>query len=359
MLQVPSRLLRCGVLLFFSAVVALAASRSFSVPAVTASPPARLEETGLYRDMTLLKVDPAHLAFSPQYSLWSDGATKRRWISLPRGTTIDASDPDAWVFPVGTRLWKEFSFAGHRVETRFMERRPNGWHYAAYEWSSDGRQATLAPVRGRRGAFPLKGGRSHVIPGVNDCKVCHQANVTEVLGFSALQLSPDRDPGAPHAETPPTPQVDLRFLTDAGLVTGLPSDFLTAPPGIPAGNPQERSALGYLHANCGHCHNDGGSLSSLQFFLRQTAASRQPVAYSAIGQPVRKPAPGQSANALLRIEAGYPHRSAIVDRMSSRYPALQMPPLGTELVDKSALLLIQEWIAGLPIEETEAPSREE
>ena len=47
---------------------------------------------------------------------------KRRWISLPPGSAIDASDPDAWAFPVGTRLWKEFSFGGQRVETRYMER---------------------------------------------------------------------------------------------------------------------------------------------------------------------------------------------------------------------------------------------
>ena len=142
-------------------------------------------------------VDPRHLAFSPQYPLWTDGAAKRRWISLPPGTAIDASDPDAWEFPVGTRLWKEFSFAGRRVETRFIERRPDGqWLYAAYAWSADGtRGAAASPRRGRRGAYPLGGGRSHTIPGVSDCKACHQGGRSEVLGFSALQLSPDRDPG--------------------------------------------------------------------------------------------------------------------------------------------------------------------
>ena len=54
--------------------------------------------------------------------------------------------------------------------------------------------------KGRRGAYPLGEGRSHTIPGVSDCKVCHQGGRTEVLGFSAVQLSPERDPGALHAE---------------------------------------------------------------------------------------------------------------------------------------------------------------
>ena len=74
----------------------LLAERSGSSPL---KPPQTLQETGLYVDFATLHVDPDHLAFAPQYPLWTDGAAKRRWISLPPGTAIDASDPDAWVFP--------------------------------------------------------------------------------------------------------------------------------------------------------------------------------------------------------------------------------------------------------------------
>src|SRR5918997_4684672 len=140
-----------------------------------ARPPQSLQDTGLYSDFATLQTDPRHLQFSPQYPLWTDGAAKRRWISLPPGTAIDGSNPDSWSFPVGTRLWKEFSFGGQRVETRYLERLADGqWLYAAYAWSPDGREAPLAPQRGRRGAYPLAGGRSHAIPGISDCKVCHQ-----------------------------------------------------------------------------------------------------------------------------------------------------------------------------------------
>src|SRR5687767_4053533 len=69
--------------------------------------PPRLADTGLYVPGTL-RVRADNQPFSPQYALWSDGASKRRWIHLPAGAFIDASRPDAWEFPAGTKLWKEF-----------------------------------------------------------------------------------------------------------------------------------------------------------------------------------------------------------------------------------------------------------
>jgi hypothetical protein len=312
----------------------------------TANPPPTLQETGLYADFATLQVDHAHLAFAPQYPLWSDGATKRRWISLPPGTAIDGSNPDTWIFPVGTRFWKEFSFNGQRVETRFLERRADGqWLYAAYAWSSYGREAQLVPARGKRGAYPLAGGRSHTIPGVLDCKACHQGGPSEVLGFSTLQLSPERDPGALHAELWPDPGVDLRYLVDRGLLVGLPEALLKTPPRIPALSATERAALGYMHGNCGHCHNDQGSLQNIGLILRHSVRTADQSALATIvGHPVKKPAPGQSADAVLRVEPGHPERSGLMQRVSSRYPALQMPPLGTELIDDEAVSLLYRWI---------------
>jgi hypothetical protein len=313
----------------------------------TTTLPGTLQATGLYADFATLQVDPKHLAFSPQYPLWSDGATKRRWISLPPGTAIDGSDPNAWVFPVGTRFWKEFSINGQRVETRYLERQADGqWRYAAYAWTPDGREAHLTSEKGKMGAYPLGGGRSHTIPGVSDCKACHQGGRSEVLGFSALQLSPERDSAAPHAETRPAAAVDLHDLIERGLLVGFPKSLSDTSPRIAAASATERAALGYMHANCGHCHNEQGSLRNLGLFLRYVfAAPRQPAVASTVGQPVKKPAPGQTPDAVLRIEPGNPDRSALMQRVASRYEALQMPPLGTELVDQEAVSLLYRWIA--------------
>ncbi len=316
---------------------------------VPAKAPASLAETGLYADLATLRVDPRHLTFSPQYPLWTDGAAKRRWISLPPGTAVDGSDPDAWVFPVDTRIWKEFSFDGRRIETRYLERLADGeWLYAAYQWSPDGREARLAPERGVRNAYPLADGRAHAIPGVGDCKVCHQGGRAEVLGFSALQLSPERDPGALHAEREPVAGVDVQDFVETGLLVGLPERLLATPPRIDARSPTERAALGYLHGNCGHCHNDQGPLKNIGMFMRHASepAGPTPVA-TTVGRPIKKLAPGQPADTVSRIEPGRPDRSGLVQRISSRYPALQMPPLGTELVDDQAVSLLRRWIVEL------------
>lgn len=312
--------------------------------------PATLAGTGLYSDAATRTVAPGNLAFAPQYPLWSDGAVKHRWIALPPGTAIDASDPDAWVFPVGTRFWKEFAFGGRPIETRFLERVADGsWVYAAYEWSADGRTATMAPVQGRRGTFDLGGGRSHTIPGVSDCKVCHEASPTPVLGFGLLQLSPDRDPGAPHAEPEPVPPLDLATLVQAGLLAGLPPALLAAPPRIKAATAEERAALGYLHGNCGHCHSADGKLQNVGLVLRHVeGAPVEPGIATTVDQPIRDPAPGQTSDAVLRIDPGHPELSGLAQRMASRWAALQMPPLGTELVDTEALTLVRQWIADLP-----------
>lgn len=327
----------------------------------TSLPPQTLQETGLYADFANLRVDPNHVDFVPQYPLWSDGAAKRRWMSLPPGTAIDAADPDAWVFPIGTRFWKEFSFAGHRVETRYLERTASGqWLYAAYAWSPDGREAQLVPARGKRGAFPLTGGRSHTIPGANDCRACHQGGRSEVLGFSLLQLSPDRDPNAVHDEPASSPRVDLRHLVDRGLIKGLPKAVLETPPRIQAASPIERTALGYMHGNCGHCHNWQGPLQNIGLFLRHEPDTKpHPAVTSTVGQSIRKPAPGQSPDAAVRIKPAHPDQSGVMQRVSSRYPALQMPPLGTELVDDEAVSLLYRWISEMQETRQQAHLEEE
>jgi hypothetical protein len=322
-------------------LIALVASMKAGLQA-SGGPPESLLETGLYANLDTLEIDAQHLAFSPQYALWTDGAAKRRWISLPSGASIDGSDPDAWVFPVGTRFWKEFAFAGQRVETRYMERQADGqWLYAAYAWTSDGRDAFLVPD-GKRGAYPLGGGKFHAIPAASDCKACHKGGGSEVQGFGAIQLL-GRDPDALHADA--ASDIDLKSLVARGLLVGLPESALQAPR-WDTPSPTARAALGYLHGNCGHCHNDQGPLRNIGLFLRQTVdAASAGVVASTFDQPVRKPAPGMSADATLRIAPQHPDRSALMQRVASRYPPLQMPPLGTVLVDREAVDLLQRWIA--------------
>jgi hypothetical protein len=285
--------------------------------------------------------------YAPQYPLWTDGAAKRRWIRLPPGTAVDASDPWAWEFPVGTRFWKEFSF-GRRVETRLIEKQPDGrWSYATYLWDEGGRDATLAPERGVRGAAEIRPGIRHDVPGRGDCRICHEGRPGVVLGFDALQLSPDRDPAAPHAEPVPPGGVDLRTAVERGLLRGLPRELLDRPPRIAARGPTERAALGYLSANCGACHSLRGTLASVGLSLEHDPAARswaeEPALRTGAGRAGQF-VPAGASGPMARIAPGDPGRSLVVARMASRDPAAQMPPLGTHVVDEAAVELVARWI---------------
>ncbi len=255
-----------------AAVVASAALPASAARAEQAPLPHRLSATGLFVPGTTT-VRAEHIAFSPQYPLWSDGTGKRRWISLPPGTSIDASRPDAWEFPVGTKLWKEFSY-GAAIETRYVERLVDGsWRFATYVWNDQGTDAELAPPRGTVLAVASAPGGRYKIPGRLDCLACHDGGATPVLGFSALQLSSDRDPLAPHADAKSEQFADLKTLAARGVIKNLPQRLVESPPRIAAASPTARAALGYLHGNCGHCHNDSGALASMDLSLQQQAAA--------------------------------------------------------------------------------------
>ena len=337
----------------FVVAIALCLSAPGAGSSATSEPaplPPRLSETGLYVKGAATEIRPDLVPFSPQYPLWSDGATKRRWIELPPGRFIDASNPDAWEFPPGTRLWKEFS-VGRPVETRFIERLADGsWRFAAYVWNEEGTDAVLAPAETGVTLRPTKArARRYVVPSEYDCRACHEGAPVPVLGFTALQLSPDRDPLAPHAETPTPDMADLGVLAARGLVRNLPQRLIDQPPRIAASSPAERAALGYLHANCSHCHSvpsETGASVPVDTILQQKAAdpsSARAVLRSLIEAPGRYRVAG--ADELMRIVSpGHAHASVLTLRMRSRDPRVQMPPLGTSVPDTEAIALIERWI---------------
>ena len=224
--------------------------------------PADLAATGYYA----LPKTP----FEPQHALWTDGAAKRRWIHLPPGAAIDTSNPEAWQFPVGTRLWKEFAYE-RAVETRYMQRMADGsWRFATYLWNAAGTRATLAPEDGTQVG-------AHVIPSRSDCVTCHEGPAVPVLGYSAVQL---------HSKLP--------------------------------------AAAGYLHGNCGHCHNER-ALPGLDFVLAHE--------------------PSRGAASVGRTHAGAAKRAEeIAQRMNSHDPLKRMPPLGVSRPDAEGIALIQRWI---------------
>jgi hypothetical protein len=330
--------------------VALQASRRPAVDPLAdpVAPPHLLSATGLYLAGRVGEVDPRSRPFAPQYPLWTDGLSKRRWIRLPEGSAIDGRDEQSWNFPVGTKIWKEFARGQQPVETRMLwKATPDAWVFATYVWNADGSDAVLAPDEGIVGVAEVAPGRRHSIPSKTDCAACHGApEKANPLGFTALQLSTDRDPGAIHGEPLAAGMLTTQALVDEGMLVGARPDLLTRAPRIQASDPLTRSVLGYLSANCGMCHNGKGEIAAMGPVIRTAdlLVDGDAVARTLAGQRTRWQVPGETGESVL-VHEGAPERSAIYVRMRSRAPSSQMPPLGTTVRDQAAIDAIARWIS--------------
>jgi hypothetical protein len=247
-----------------------------------------LSETGLYADIASKRVAEQLMPFEPAFALWTDAADKKRWLYLPDGEPIDRSDMDHWRFPIGTVAFKEFSRDGKRLETRVIARLSESEYFmGAFAWNDAETDARYVP----EGVQNVRG-TDHDVPSARQCGTCHNGEPGKLLGFSAAQQA---DVFAP------------------------PGDAVTA------------SALGYLHANCAHCHNPNGSARpDTDMNLRLSVRDREPSATAAYRTVTAKRA------------------QLIVERMRSREPHTQMPPLGTEHVDARGVAVVQAWLASSP-----------
>ena len=271
--------------------------------------PRLLSETGL---AVSGEQPPAIRPYTPRHELWSDGAEKRRRFFLPDGAQIDTSVPDDWRFPRGTTFWKEFTRDGVRVETRILFKNgdgPDDWSMAAYLWRSDQTDAELVPA-GLQNAL----GTPHDVPTAGQCWACHGGRGSRVLGVSETQLDPTLLP-------------DTRLFSHQPRAPQIPGSALDA------------EALGYLHANCSHCHNQTAPSDGPRCFVPNshfdfTLPSRgvvdvlQTPALRTAGDPIR--------------------RGVVFLAMRGSTGGWRMPPLATERVDEQAASVIELWTATLP-----------
>jgi mono/diheme cytochrome c family protein len=189
-------------------------------------------------------------------------------------------------------------------------------------------------------------GRRHGIPARADCAACH-GSPGRPLGFGALQLSTDRDPDAIHGEPLAPGMLTLATLVAEGLLSPDRGDLVATPPRIGTRNPRTRAALGYLAANCGGCHDRGGSILANLPPLGYAAvtAGGDAVAEALVARATRWQVPGVPEGSSVAVDPAAPERSALLVRMRSRRPSSQMPPLGTVVRDEAAIETITRWIA--------------
>jgi hypothetical protein len=329
-----------------------------------------LSESGLYSDIVNKVLRPDVTEFEPEFKLWSDGAAKRRWIYLPAGTQINTARMDRWVVLPGTTVWKEFSdpITGKRLETRIIQRLADGqFYFASFIWNEDDTEAVFDDTASNEPAVDIPAGCStcadppcetypadcHVVPRSTECVQCHGGESSRLLGFSAVQLSHDG------------PGLTLSDLADLDLMSDPPPGGQTfAVPGTPI----ERNAIGYLHANCGHCHSPASGQNgceSLTGFQARVlpddvgSVETTSVYETGVGQPLvfwLGEVRGNFTDITDRIVPGDPQGSAVWYRMSVReFGQLeplndhqQMPFSFTNEVDEDGLAAVELWINSLP-----------
>lgn len=304
--------------------------------------PDHLSCTGLYKNTAARDVAPEVMPYQPALRLWSDGLNKSRFIFLPKGTTIDASDPSGWKFPIGTRFWKEFQEPGSDipVETRIYWKKDEGeWKQSTYEWNQDLTEATRV-LKAKDVA--MGNGQTHWLPGPNDCEDCHKGRRDRVLGFEQVALGLPAATGETLAKLVANKRLK-NFEGDTEYHIGPDDESVDA------------KALGWLHMNCGvTCHNEipTGEGMSLNMRLRMNAAdldgrptSEFPAVKTTVGAATQVP----SWSGRTRVVAGAPEESWLFSLITTRTmdQKQQMPPLATYVVDPDGSEWVRQWITNL------------
>jgi uncharacterized repeat protein (TIGR03806 family) len=275
------------------------------------------------------------IAYQVNSPLWSDGAVKKRWMSLPEGATIHVNAQQDWEFPAGTVLRKDFYLGDTIVETRLFALEGGGsWTGYSYEWNDTQTDATLLMTRKQK----IIGAQTWLYPSHSDCLICHTVAAGYSLGPETAQLNRTIvDPATGAA------QQQLTILNAMGLFD-VPMTDVNALPALASiddnSKTLEQRARSYLHANCSQCHRPGGRGGGNIDF-------RYNVSLAAMNVCNTLPVSGDLGISGSHIlTPGDPDTSLIIARMQA-LDGKRMPPLASEVVDDQAVQVIKQWIASL------------
>ena len=324
--------------------------------------PTKLSETGLFSDLPSIKPASGAYLYTIRSEMWQDGATAQRLIAIPDLAGLDRhpiTDPrlgfreGEWRFPDRTVLAKTLSMSVYpsihasatepkKLETQVLQLVDGFWHAYSFIWNEAGTDAELSDGKGSTTRLVVDddhvpGGRRELnwhFASRAECLLCHNQLYGTVNGFTPEQI------GGPDSKG------QLHKLIQLGLVRerAQPVRKILADPRNTNATLAER-ARSYLHANCSHCHHQGGGGATVFDLYNHLPLARTKLINL-------EPAQGHFGLEDSRVVApGDPYRSVLLYRMAKQGNG-RMPHLGSKKIDPLGVKLIHDWIADMPLYKT-------
>jgi glucose/arabinose dehydrogenase len=328
-----------------------------STPATNA--PKLLSQVGFF-DGGSKEAPRGALPYTVNNPLWSDGAQKRRWMSLPRAKV--RFDPrKAWRFPDGTVFVKHFAKALDErspklltdLETRFFVAGEKGDYYGlTYKWNAEGTDAEVVLSRTEQeleitGLDGQVRKETYVYPGPYDCMTCHNDEAGNVLGVRTEQINhPVRGFESWLSDNP------LISWSKKGVFDVVIDDPTAETyPRLAALDDESRSledrVRSYWAGNCSMCHGSGPRIESSWDARWSTPLAQQGILDGALTN-------GERLEGERVIVPGDLEKSAIFSRSTATATSLRMPPIGRRQVDPDYARVLEQWILSLPAKHARA-----
>lgn len=257
-------------------------------------------------------------------TLFTDHTEKQRLLKLPPGALMNPKGDGLPDFPNGTVLAKTFYYTadqtkGNRkiIETRILQKHDGLWNVATYKWNDNQTDALLLNNGGEVAVTITDpdGERKQInykIPTVYDCYDCHRNNnALTPIGPKLRNLNIDVFSNGKTVS-------QLQLLSEKGLLSLKGHEKISKLPSYKDKSLLvEKRARAYFEINCAHCHNPDGFAGAYSLDLRYENEYKN--------------------SGIFFNKWNIEHRMTIRD----------MPKLGTTVIDKEGLKLVQQYLATL------------
>ncbi|PWU18561.1 MAG: hypothetical protein C5B50_08840 [Verrucomicrobia bacterium] len=329
--------------------------------------PQHLSQTGVFTNTPNMYAASSLIPYIPNTPLWSDGAAKTRYLSVPNnGAPYSPSEQIAyaptgtWTFPAGTVFVKTFQLQTNqsnpnsmlRLETRLLVRDTNGAVYGVtYKWRPDYTDADLLTTSSNQNiAITTPSGvitQTWYYPSPSDCLQCHTPAANYVLGVNSRQLNGNLAYGNGVTDNQLRtlnriglfyPAIDEASITNFERLSSITNTAASF----------EERARSYLDANCAQCHQPGGNGPTFDARYDTPLTNQNLIN----GIPTQGDLGADNARIVTPKDIW---RSVLYGRMNTTNAAVKMPTLARNLIDSNAVAVMAAWINSLSGTPAEAP----